>query len=98
MPKKNNPHIGSDVLADMDKKLKDPEFKREYEKARLQLAIGSMVRRISQQKKLSIRALAKKMHASPAQIERLFADKNVSLDTLAKFAAATGKTVSVKFR
>ncbi len=95
---KKNIHIGSDVLADLKKRLKSPIFKEEYERARLQLAIGKEARKIAREKKMTVRHLAQKMHASPAQVERLFNDQNVTLDTLAKFAVATGKTVSVEFK
>lgn len=98
MPKNKNTHVGSDVFADLKKNLKSPSFKEEYQKARLQIAIGQAARAIAKQNNLSVRGLAEKMQASPAQVERLFTDKNVTIDTLAKFAAATGKTVSVHFK
>lgn len=98
MKKKKNPHVGSDVLKDLQKKLKKPEFRKEYEAARLHLAVGQAARKIAEKKSLSVRLLAKKMQASPAQVERLFQDKNVTLDTLAKFAVATGKSVHIDFK
>ncbi|MCP5468835.1 MAG: helix-turn-helix transcriptional regulator [Deltaproteobacteria bacterium] len=82
---------------DLRKNLKSVTFKEEYEKARLQLAIGQATRKIAKQKSLSVRTLAEKMNASPAQVERLFNDKNVTMDTLTKFAIATGKTLSIHF-
>ena len=98
MTKKKNPHIGSDFKDLLNEELKDPEFKREFEKARLRIAVGAMVRRIAKQKKLSVRILAKKMRSSPSQVQRLLEDRNISLDTLAKFAAATGKEITVNMR
>lgn len=57
-----------------------------------------MVRRILKHKKMSLRALAKKMDSSVSQVQRLIQDDNVSLDTLARFAAATGSNVSVQIK
>lgn len=96
MKKKSNPHVGSDFKDFLAEQLKSPAFRREFEKARLNLSVGATVRRIMRHHKLSVRALAKRMQSSVSQVQRLLDDENVSLETLAKFAAATGKKLSVE--
>lgn len=93
---KKNPHKGADFSDFLKEELKDPAFRREFEKARLNLTVGATVRRIMKHHKLSVRALAKRMQSSVSQVQRLLDDENVSLETLAKFAAATGKKLSVE--
>jgi len=96
--KPNKKHVGSDFQDFLQEKLKSPSFRRGFEKARLNIVVGSMVRRILKHKKMSLRALAKKMDSSVSQVQRLIQDDNVSLDTLARFAAATGSKVSVQIK
>src|SRR5687768_12297750 len=91
MARKKNSRIGSDVMEDLKERLKSKSFKEKFEKQRLKVAVGQMVRRIAKEKKLSIRDLASRMDSSVSQVQRLFEDKNVSVSTLTKFAAATGK-------
>ena len=96
--KLNKKYVGSDFQHFLQERLKNPSFRREFEKARLNIVVGSMVRRILKHKKMSLRALAKKMDSSVSQVQRLIQDDNVSLDTLARFAAATGSKVSVQIK
>lgn len=98
MKKKSNPHVGSDFKDYLDEKLKNPSFRKAFERARLNLAISAMVRRIMKHKNLSVRALAKRMKSSISQVQRLLDDENVSLDTLNKFAEATGKKLSIEIK
>jgi len=95
---KTNPHRGSSFNDHLREELKDPEFRREFEKARAEIVIGQMVRRIVKQKRLTIRQLAKRMKSSVSQVQRLMSDANVSIDALAKFAAATGKKLSIQLK
>lgn len=98
MKKTSKKHLGSDFKGFLDEKLKDASFKREYEKTRLNLSLSVMVRRIMKHKKLSIRTLAKRMKSSVSQVQRLLSDENINLDTLAKFAAVTGKKLSINLK
>ena len=93
-----NPHRGSSFYDHLKDELKDPEFRREFEKARAEIMIGQMVRRIVKQKRLSIRQLARKMRSSISQVQRLMKDANVSIEALARFAAATGKRLSIQIK
>ncbi len=96
--KKKNSHLGSKFTDFLKKEMKQPVFKEEFEKIRLQLSVGNKARKIVQKKGLSIRALAKKMATSISQVTRLMNDENVSLDTLSRFAAATGVKLNVELR
>lgn len=96
--KKNNPHRGSSFSDFLRSELKDPDFRREFERVTAELLIGQEVRRITKEKRLSIRQLAKRMRTSISQVQRLMNDANVSIDALARFAAATGKRLSIELR
>lgn len=93
-----NPHKGSRFSDLLKEELKDPVFRREFEKAATEIKIGQMVRRIVKQSKLSMRQLAKRMGTSLSQLQRLMNDENVSLESLARFAAATGKRLSINLK
>lgn len=95
---KMNPHRGSSFSDFLKEELKDPEFRREFQKATAEIMIGQMVRRIVKQKRLSIRQLARRMRSSISQVQRLMSDANVSVDALARFAAATGKKLSIQLK
>ncbi len=79
--------------------LKDPEFKRTWENSRLeyQLACQLIEKRLS--KKLSQRALAKKIKTSPAVISRLETmTANPSLDLLKRIANGLNLKLSINFK
>lgn len=95
---KTNPHRGSSFSDFLKEELKEPELRREFEKATAEIMIGQMVRRIVKQKRLSIRQLAKRMKSSISQVQRLMNNANVSVDALARFAVATGKKLSIQLK
>lgn len=95
---RTNPHRGSSFSDFLKEELKDPEFSREFQKVTAEIMIGQMVRRIVKQKRLSIRQLAKRMRSSVSQVQRLMSDANVSIDALARFAAATGKKLTIQLK
>lgn len=95
---KKNPHQGSNFSDFLKAELKDSAFRREFEKATAEIKIGQMVRRIVKQKKISIRQLAKRMRTSVSQVQRLMDDANVSIDALARFAAAMGKRLLINLK
>ena len=59
--KKMNPHRGSSFSDFLKGELKDPDFRREFEKVTAELLIGPEVRRIAKEKRLSVRELARRM-------------------------------------
>lgn len=95
---KINPHRGSSFYDHLKDELKDPEFRRGFEKARAEIMLGQLIRRIVKQQRLSIRQLAKRMKSSVSQVQRLMSDANVSIEALAKFAAATGKKLTIQLK
>lgn len=95
---KINPHRGSSFSHFLKEELKDPVFRREFEKSTAELLIGQEVRRIAKEKRLSIRQLAKRMRTSISQVQRLMNDANVSIAALARFATATGKRLSIELK
>lgn len=95
---KGSKHIGSKFDDFLKKELKNPEFKEEYEKVRMHLSIGKKVRKIAKREGLTVRSLAEKMDTSISQVNRLMTDANVSLETLSRFAAATGSKLNVELR
>lgn len=96
--KKTNPHRGSSFADFLAKDLKDPKFQREFSKATTELLVGQTVRRIAKEKRLSVRELARRMKTSISQVLRLMNDANVSIEALARFAAATGKRLCIELK
>lgn len=96
--KKTNPHRGSSFADFLGKDLKDPKFQREFAKATTELLVGQTVRRIAKEKRLSVRELARRMKTSISQVLRLMNDANVSIEALARFAAATGKRLCIELK
>lgn len=79
--------------------LKDPEFKKDWENSQVeyQLACRLIEKRLS--KKLSQRALAKKIRTSPAVISRLETmTANPSLDLLKRIANGLDLKLSINFK
>ena len=95
---KHNTHRGSSFSEFLKEELKDPEFRREFERATAEILIGQTVRRIAKEKRLSVRELARRMKTSISQVLRLMNDANVSIEALARFAAATGKRLSIELK
>lgn len=93
-----NPYRGTNLNDFLKEEFKDPKIKKGAEEMRLKLAVGRMVRNIAKQQRLSIRLIAKKMGGSLSQVQRLMNDENVNLDTLTKFAIATGKKLYIEMK
>ena len=98
MKLKKNPYRGTNLDDFLKEEFKNPAIKKGAEQMRLKLLVGQMVRRIVKQQKLSFRSLAKRMGGSISQIQRLMSDENINLDTLAKFAVATGKKLHIEIK
>ncbi len=94
--KKANPHEGTHLADYLRKEYKKPNIRRGAEKMRVQLAVGRMIRRVLKQQKMSLRELARRMGGSISQAQRLLNDDNVNLETLTKFAMATGKDLKIE--
>lgn len=88
-------HIGGDVLKDIDGWLENDEFRLVYERVRQNITVDLAVKRIMAHQNWTVRALAKTMGTSLSQVQRLMEGKNVTIDTLAKFAAATESDLEI---
>ena len=80
--------------------LRDPEFRRAFEKERKRLRIALQMAEIRRKKKLSQKDLARRMGTSQQVISRLEsgAYNGYTLRTLEKFAKATGSRLVVELR
>jgi DNA-binding XRE family transcriptional regulator len=89
------------TLNDVIKKnLKDPEFRKLYEKEQLINAIAQMVLQMRKNAGLTQLQLAKKAHTTQPVIARLESGKDSrtpSLDLLMKIAEATGFKINIGF-
>lgn len=94
-----NHHWGRSVDQVLKDKLKDKSFREAYVRARAELELAHAMRTIMAQRKISIRALARRMNSSVSQVQRLMDDriKSFNVDTLVRFAAATGRKLHIEF-
>lgn len=98
MKSRKNLYRGSNLDDFLKEEFRNPDIKKGAEEMRLRLAVGRMVRKITKQQRLSFRSLAKRMGGGISQIQRLMNDENINLDTLAKFAVATGKKLRIELK
>ena len=83
----------------LKEQLKDPEVRRAYEEEGVFVELAIQIVHLRQQKGLSQRKLAKRLHTSQQTISRLESPRNgsLSLRTLVKLAHALGKDLKVQF-
>jgi DNA-binding XRE family transcriptional regulator len=79
--------------------LKDPEFRREYEKNRRMLALSMKILALRKKKGLTQAQLAKRMGTSQQAVSRIESGdyEGFTLKTLEKFAQATGTRLKIDF-
>lgn len=78
--------------------LKDPEFKREYEKAGERIEVAYAILEMRHKAKLSQKALAKKLKISQAAVARMESgSQNFTLKTLFKIGDVFGKKLQINF-
>lgn len=78
--------------------LKDPVFKKEYEKECQKVKIAYEIMQMRKKKRMSQVMLAKKIGTTQSVVARMEAGKqNLSLDTLSKIADAFGCEVKIAF-
>ena len=83
---------------DLEKRLKDPEFKKAWEKSEADYLLACQVIEARFKKNLSQRDLAKKVGTSQAAISRIEAmNANPSLAFLKRLSAALGVKLSISF-
>ncbi|MFZ3054468.1 MAG: helix-turn-helix transcriptional regulator [Minisyncoccales bacterium] len=78
--------------------LKDPVFKREYEKECQKIKLAYEIMQLRKKKKMSQVELAKKIGTTQSVVARMEAGKqNLSVDTLSKIANAFNCEVKIAF-
>lgn len=78
--------------------LKDPDFKKEWNKLEPEYQLAKQLHEQRQMQQLSQRALAKKMKTSQAAIARIESgEANPRFSTLKNIAFALGKQLEIKF-
>ena len=83
---------------DLKKRLKDPEFRREWEDSELEFQLSCKLIEARLKRNLSQRALAKKVGTSQAAIARIEGmNANPSLSLLKRIAHALGSNIRLSF-
>ena len=78
--------------------LKNPEFKKEWEDSEVEYQLGRKLIEIRLKRKLSQRALAKRVGTSQAAIARIEGmDANPSVSLLKRIATALGTELKISF-
>ena len=81
----------------LNKKLKEPEFKKEWDKLELRYAVIRQLIKIRNTYNLSQAQLAEKLNTTESVISRIEnGNVNISLDFLDKLARAFDKKVEIK--
>lgn len=100
MGKKRNRKLykGTDFQAYLKEQLKDPKFKKYFDKYSIQLDIGYQILLLRKKKKMSQSVLAKKIGTKQSNIARMEAgEQNFSIDTLQKIAQVFDRELKVSF-
>ena len=79
------------------KLMKDPEVRREYDALEEEFALMAEVIKARQRSGLSRSELARRMKATPRAIARLENGREPSMQTLSRFAKATGHRLKISF-
>ena len=83
----------------LKEQLKDPAVRAAYGEEGVYAELAIQIARLRMRKRLTQRALARRLHTSQQTVSRLESPKNgsLSLRTLVKLAHALGKEVKVQF-
>lgn len=80
------------------REMKDPEFRRLYQKADIELRVALEITRAREAKKMSQRELAEALKTKQQTVSRIERGaQNVTIETLDKIARALGRCLEVKF-
>ncbi len=80
----------------INKDLKDPEFKAEYEKQMASLESAAAIMQAREAAGVTQRELAQRSGVPQATIARIERGANTSVATMTKIAVALGKTVKIE--
>lgn len=82
----------------LKEQLKNPKFKKEWDKLELEYSIIGVLLEFRAQNNMTQKKLAKKSGVKKSDINKLeTGDLNVSIRTLRRIAKAMGKTLEIKF-
>ncbi len=78
--------------------MKDPEYRRLYKEAAIELRIALEITKAREAKKMSQQDLADALHTKQQTVSRIERGaQNVTIETLEKIAIALGRDLQVKF-
>jgi len=93
-----NQQKATDFQEYLKEQLKDPKFKKYFDKYGIQLNIGYQIFKLRKKKKMSQLELAKKIGTKQSNIARMEAgDQNFSINTLQRIAQVFNKDLKVSF-
>ena len=79
----------------LKQELKDPEFKKEFEKGNSELQSAVAVLKAREQAGLTQRQLAEKAKIPQSTVARIERGDNTSIGTMSKIASALGKKLTI---
>ena len=87
------------VNSHLKEKLKNEEFRANYELERAKVALAQKIAELRQQHKLRQVDLAQRLHVSQQFISQIETaqEKNLTLDTLTKIASSLGNDITISF-
>lgn len=98
MNKKNKKTVYPSFEKHLAEKLKDPEFKREFEEYGKQLEVAYRILQLRKKEKMSQLELAKKIGTKQSNIARMESgQQNFTTDTLQKIASAFNRNLKIDF-
>ncbi|OIO06608.1 MAG: hypothetical protein AUJ52_11860 [Elusimicrobia bacterium CG1_02_63_36] len=96
--KKKQRGIGTTLRQYLSGEMKDPEFRRLYQEADIELRVALEITKAREAKKMSQRELADALHTKQQTVSRIERGaQNVTIETLDRIARALGKGLQVKF-
>ncbi len=97
--KKRNQFRGIPHESVLQKELKDPEFRKQYQREGVKLAIAYKIAELRQKCGMTQSELAGKIGATQSQVARMESanTSNFEIKTLQKIASAAGKELQIKF-
>lgn len=98
MKAKKKKASGTTLRQYLSGEMKDPEFRRLYAEADIELRVALEITKAREAKKMSQRDLADALHTKQQTVSRIERGaQNVTIETLDRIARALGKGLQVRF-
>jgi len=83
----------------LNEKLKDPAFRKGYEKERAKVALAQKIAELRHESRMNQAEFAEKLHVSQQYVSRLETgmERNMTIDTLVRIAVTFGRDVRISF-